>query len=106
MHFARSRLPCQHLQRLPGLYASCRHRAMLAVGSIRLRPQEATGSARQVPVQAGVTAPAHAERVREVIQPQSPAIPLQVGSNCGAPCLVGMLPFPQPFCSLRCYSDT
>jgi len=69
-----------------GCATPCRHRAMLAVGSMRWRPQEATGSARQVPVQAGVTtAPAQTERVREVIsQPQSPAIPLQVGFRYNA----------------------
>jgi len=69
---------------------------MLAVGSVRWRPQEATRSARQVPVQAGVTtAPAQMERVREVIQPQSPAIPLQV-EIIAMHMYNGMLPLPQP----------
>ena len=65
---------------------------------MRWRPQEATGSARQAPVQAGVTtAPAQMERVREVIsQPQSPAIPLQVASDYNATCVDGMLPLQQP----------
>ena len=51
---------------------------MLALGSLRWKPQEPTGPARQLTAQAGVTAPTQLERAKAVVQPQSPAIPMQV----------------------------